>query len=176
MDEIDFTLRPAAPDDAPALSLAGQATFLESFAEILPARDIILHCERQHSRADYEARLAAPEGHALWLADIAKGAPVGYAALSPPDLPTVETEPGDTELKRIYVLSNYHGTGIASALMDAALEQARAWGKQRLLLGVYARNGRAIRFYQKNGFAIIGARKFRVGENDYDDVVMGRNI
>ncbi|MBZ6377989.1 GNAT family N-acetyltransferase [Pacificimonas flava] len=175
MNEIDATLRPAQSGDAARLSLIGQATFLESFADVLPGSDVIKHCLEQHSRADYEARLSG-EGHALWLAELPKGAPIGYAALSPPDLPTVEAQAGDVELKRIYVLSRFHGTGVARSLMAASLRQAREWGCGRLLLGVYGRNGRAIRFYQKNDFAIIGARKFQVGENVYDDVIMGRDL
>lgn len=171
MESHDFTIRRAAAADARRLSLIGQATFLESFADSLPGSDIMLHCRDQHSRADYERRLST-EGHALWLAEVKKGAPVGYAALSPPDLPTVETRAGDVELKRIYVLSNFHGTGIAPALLDRARSHAREMGKSRLLVGVYGRNGRAIQFYQKNGMEVIGSRRFRVGANDYDDVIL----
>lgn len=175
MDELDFSLRTAGPQDAERLSLIGQATFLESFADILPGDDIVLHCRRQHAEADYRQRLAS-EGHALWLAELRKGAPIGYAVLSPPDLPTVEAAEGDVELKRIYVLSRFHGTGVARALMAAAVEKTQQMKGRRLLLGVYGRNGRAIRFYQKNGMTIIGTRQFQVGENRYDDVVMAREL
>lgn len=157
------------------LSLIGQATFLETFAGILPGSDILVHCRRQHGVADYEMRLSS-EGHRLWLAELPKGAPVGYAALSPPDLPTVEAQADDVELKRIYLLSRFHGSGIAARLMDEAMKEARNLGKRRLLLGVYGRNGRAIRFYQKNGMTIIGTRQFQVGENPYDDVVMAKDL
>jgi ribosomal protein S18 acetylase RimI-like enzyme len=175
MNELDFTLREAGGDDAERLSLVGQATFLESFADILPGRDVVLHCRSQHSAEDYQRRLGET-GHALWLAELPKGAPIGYAALSPPDLPTVEGAAGDVELKRIYVLSRFHGTGVARAMMAAAVDKAQQIGGGRLLLGVYARNGRAIRFYQKNGMTIIGTRQFQVGENRYDDVVMARDL
>ena len=175
MNEAGAQIRRAGAGDAERLSLIGQATFLETFADILPGRDIILHCRTQHSVEDYAARIASDEG-ALWLAELPKGAPAGYAALSAPDLPTIETATGDVEVKRIYLLSRFHGSGIAAALMQAAVEHARAAGMERLLLGVYARNGRAIRFYQKNDFAIIGTRQFLVGENRYDDVIMAKNL
>ncbi len=174
MEDMDVTIRPAAAEDAARLSLIGKATFLESFADILPGDDILMHCMHQHSRDDYAARLRSQD-NALWLAEVGKGAPVGYAALSPPDLPDVEGRDGDIELKRIYVLSRFHGSGVAQALMDAAVGHARA-DNRRLLLGVYARNGRALRFYQKHGFSIIGSRKFLVGANRYDDVIMARNL
>jgi ribosomal protein S18 acetylase RimI-like enzyme len=176
METPDFSVRRAGPDDAARLSLIGQATFLESFADILPGSDVILHCQSQHSIRDYAARLSGGADHALWLAELRKGAPIGYAALAPPDFSTVEVVPGDIELKRIYLLSRFHGSGIAGALMDEAVAYARSLGRRRLLLGVYGRNGRAIRFYQKNGMTIIGTRQFLVGENRYDDVVMAKEL
>ncbi|MGB3721996.1 MAG: GNAT family N-acetyltransferase [Pacificimonas sp.] len=175
MEDTNYAIRPAAPDDAARLSLIGKSTFLESFADILPGQDILMHCMHQHSRDDYAARLRSAED-ALWLAELPKGAPIGYAALSPPDLPEVEVDDGDIELKRIYVLSRFHGSGVAKQLMDAAVKHARAATRKRLLLGVYGRNGRAIRFYQKHGFSVIGSRKFLVGANRYDDVIMARNL
>ena len=39
-------IRPSTAVDAPALSLLGQATFLEAFAGILDGPDILAHCAR----------------------------------------------------------------------------------------------------------------------------------
>lgn len=171
----EIAIRRAGPGDAERLSLAAQATFLESFSDILPGTDILLHCRRQHSAAAFETHLADGQSTA-WLAEARRGAPIGYALLTSPELPTIEGAPGDIELKRIYVLSRFHGTGTGRMLMDAVTAEARARGRARLLLGVYGRNGRAIRFYQKSGFSLIGTRRFRVGENDYDDVIMARAL
>ena len=102
----------------------------------------------------YEAWLNNPDA-ALWLADARNGgAPVGYAVLDSPQLTIAE--PGDLEVKRIYVLSRFHGTGVGSRLMTAALDEARHRGAQRALLGVYANNHRALAFYAKYGFEIVG--------------------
>jgi ribosomal protein S18 acetylase RimI-like enzyme len=47
---------------------------------------------------------------------------------------------------------------------------------ERLLLGVYAGNTRAIRFYQKQGFEQIGDRRFQVGDRFYDDIVLAKPL
>jgi GNAT superfamily N-acetyltransferase len=60
--------------------------------------------------------------------------------------------------------------------MSAAIDAAAAVGAQRLLLGVYGGNVRARRFYGKQGFIQIGDRQFRVGDRDYDDVVLARPL
>ena len=39
-------------------------------------------------------------------------------------------------------------------------------------LGVNQENARAQRFYGRHGFAVVGAKRFRVGDRDESDFVM----
>lgn len=97
------------------------------------------------------------------------GAPVGYALMCEPDLP--QAVAGDVELKRIYLLSQWHGSGAARALVEALIEEAQTLGRSRLLIGTHEENGRAIAFYRKLGAERIGGRTFRVGDSVFDDHV-----
>lgn len=106
-----------------------------------------------------------------WLAEL-DHAPIGYALLIRPELDAAID--GDIELKKIYLLSRFHGSGIAQRLLAAALDGAQ--GMRRLLLGVKADNHRAIAFYTKQGFRQIGTRRFDVGGTFYDDVVLARDL
>ncbi|MBW3616641.1 MAG: GNAT family N-acetyltransferase [Proteobacteria bacterium] len=170
------TLRLAGAADAAALSLVGRATFLETFAGVLDGDGILEHCEAPHSAETY-ARWLGDGQSRLWLAEAAHGgAPIGYAVLSQPDLPAPDPTEGDLELKRIYLLSRFHGGGLGSRLMDMGIREARSMGRTRLLLGVYAQNDRAIGFYQRHGFSQVGVRRFRVGRREYDDAVMARAL
>jgi diamine N-acetyltransferase len=171
----DFRIRPASAPDAETLSQIGAATFLETYTEIIDGPDMIAHCTRQHATSVYGQYLADPASSA-WLAEFAAtGAPVGYAVNCPPDLP-VAAEPGDIELKRIYCFSRFHGVGIGEALMNAALDDARARRAPRLLLGTYQDNHRAVAFYTRHGFDLIGTRKFQVGTKLFDDIVMAKRF
>ena len=168
-------VRLAGAGDAPRLALAAQASFLETFAGLLEGADIVAHCEGELGIAAHERWLADPHA-CLWLAEAEEGgAPVGYALLARPVLP-IALDEGDLELKRIYLLSRFHGGGTGRALMDAAVEEARRRGAGRLLLGVYKGNKRAIAFYGKHQFIQIGERQFQVGDTRYDDVVLARNL
>lgn len=172
---MTVTIRACDAGDAAALALVGQATFLETYAGVLPASDIVAHCAHQHAATLYAAWLADP-AYRLWLAEMDEGhAPVGYAVLAPPDLP-VATDERDLELKRIYLLNRFQGTGVGAGLMAAALDGARVAGARRVLLGVFSLNARAIAFYARQGFVEAGVRKFHVGENDYDDFVLARGV
>lgn len=166
---MEYSLRECGPEGAEMLALVGSASFLEAFAGVLEGDDILAHCRNQHSVAKYAGWLAEPETRAC-VAEV-KGAPVGYALLLKPDLP-LETGPDDIELKRIYVLHRFQGTGVGAALMRWSLETARASGKGRVLLGVHDGNRQAIEFYERQGFAQVGTRSFQVGKTICSDLIL----
>ncbi|MBB3692641.1 GNAT family N-acetyltransferase [Sphingomonas sp. BK580] len=169
-----WRLRRAGATDSDALALVAGATFLEAFAGVLDGADIVTHVARNSSAAAFARYLAA--GALATLAEVEPGAaPVGYTLLTPPDLPVAPLR-GDIELKRIYALAPYHGTGLGAALIARALDDARASGCRRMLLGVYGGNRRAHRFYEKHGFAVVGERRFLVGATWHDDRVYGRTM
>lgn len=173
----DLKLRRADQKDAGALAAIGSATFLESFAELIPGGDLILHCHKQHSVEMYRSFLTAEDKrYSCWIAEIAEtGAPIGYAVTCPPDLP-IAYEQSDIELKRIYVFSKYHGTGAGAMLNHAVDTHASEVGAKNVLLGTYEANHRAIAFYKREGYAKIGVRQFQVGEQLFDDIVMAKAL
>jgi len=166
-------VRAAAAADAPRLSLLGGATFLESYAHLLPVEDILAHVGTQHTPEKYAAWLA-DAGCASWLAEAPGGAPVGYLVATPPDLPLADLDAGDVEIRRIYMLSSFQGLGVGRWLMEEALAWATAAGRRRVLLGVYSRNEGALAFYARLGFTRIGTREFRVGAHEYHDYLLQR--
>lgn len=166
-----WTIREAGEADASALALIGAATFLETFAGILDGDAIVGHCAAQHVADAYRAYLT--DGARAWIAEAQPGgAPIGFALIGKPDLAAARE--GDIELKRIYSLSRFHGTGLGAGLMRQALDAASHY--RRLLLGVYAGNHRALAFYRKQGFADIATRQFNVGGKLYDDLVLARSL
>lgn len=170
---VEVSIRRARPGDEEALALIGGATFLETFAGILDGAAIVEHCRKAHAPGQYAAWLQHGRC-ALWLAEAAPGnAPVGYAVVAPPDLPSADAD-RDLELKRIYLLSRYHGGGTGRRLLQQAIAHATAAGADRLLLGVYAGNHAALEFYRRQGFSYIAERTFHVGGKGYDDHVMAR--
>ena len=162
-------IRSATTDDATRISLVANATFLEAFAGKIDGAALVAHCATAHA-ADQIASILENGGRA-WLAELG-GSPIGYALLTAPDLEAARE--GDRELKKIYLLSRFHGTGVAKDLFEAAVDGA--YGFKRLLLGVKNDNHRAIAFYTKQGFERIGTRQFDVGGTLYDDVVLARGL
>jgi ribosomal protein S18 acetylase RimI-like enzyme len=134
-------------------------TALENIASFI---DTNLSAERF---AEY---LADPHGAILTAAQ--GGRIIGYAML-------VRGVADDTaELSKIYVLPDYHGAGVSTALMDLTLATAEEWGARRVWLGVNEGNQRAQRFYAKSGFKVNGTRTFQVGARRENDYIMVREL
>jgi diamine N-acetyltransferase len=172
----DIVVRAAGTGDEAALSLLGGATFLESYAHLLPVADILGHVARQHAASVY-ARWLGDASCRCWLAEYPPGrAPVGYAVVTAPDLPLPDLAAGDLEIRRIYLLHRFQRAGLGRRLMDEVMAHGRGVAARRMLLGVYSRNEAALEFYQRLGFARVGTRQFRVGSNDYFDYILALDL
>lgn len=71
----------------------------------------------------------------------------------------------------------WHGRGVGSALLRAALDLADRWlNLSRIELTVYTDNGPAIRLYEKHGFEVEGTlRRYSFRDGKYADAhVMAR--
>lgn len=74
------------------------------------------------------------------------------------------------ELKRIYILKEYHSLGIAQQLMDFYIDYAQKGEYKVLWLGVWEHNLRAQRFYEKYGFVNSGhTHDFPIGSTPQTD-------
>jgi ribosomal protein S18 acetylase RimI-like enzyme len=110
-----------------------------------------------------------------------EGRIIGYAMLisgvnDDPDVRrAVDIRPA-AELSKMYVLPEHHGSGVSTALMDAALAAATEWGAECMWLGVNQKNQRAQHFYRKCGFTVNGTRTFQLGAHLESDYVMVRQL
>jgi ribosomal protein S18 acetylase RimI-like enzyme len=172
---MNWRLRRAEAGDEAALALVAAATFLETYAGIVSRDDMLAHCATKCLASHFAAWLGRAD-HLVSLSEHPDGgAPLGFTALTPPDFP-IAFGPETIELRRIYVLATAHGSGLGKALMDRAVADARALGRTRLALGVHPGNARARAFYERNGFRIVGERRFQVGGALFTDPVYARSI
>jgi diamine N-acetyltransferase len=164
-----LVLRPAGAADADRLSALLCAVFAHTYGAELPDAVLDCHLADALSPAALAAALGAGGAHAI-LAEF-DGATAGCAMLAPG---TTLDSSATLELAKLYVLPAHQGRGVAGALLDAALIQARALGHTRLWLCVWERNPRAIAFYRKHGFVTVGRARVQVGPVVFEDFVMER--
>ena len=77
------------------------------------------------------------------------------------------------ELKRIYILKEHQGKGIAQKLMAFIIEYATQNDFKVVWLGVWEHNYRAQKFYEKYGFINSGhTHDFPIGNTPQTDIWM----
>ncbi|MEZ4855830.1 MAG: GNAT family N-acetyltransferase [Gelidibacter sp.] len=76
------------------------------------------------------------------------------------------------ELDKFYVMRQFHGHGIGYGLLKAAESEVRAKGHGQLFLQVYDQNPKAIAFYKRQGYTIIGEADFAMEAHTYVNFVM----
>jgi ribosomal protein S18 acetylase RimI-like enzyme len=60
--------------------------------------------------------------------------------------------------------------------MRELLEAARGAGHETMWLGVWEHNERALAFYRKWGFEVVGEHIFQVGDDPQNDLLMVRQL
>lgn len=80
------------------------------------------------------------------------------------------------EIERIYVDNSDQRNGIGKKMLDFIIQKAKEKNIKYVWLGVWQKNEKAINFYKKNGFKIIGTTTFTLGDDDQDDFIMALEI
>lgn len=137
-------LRPATPDDAPAIAILLRTTFRVSLP-FLPE----LHTA--------EEDLAFASGHLMvdntvWVAEV-EGVVAGYIAFRP------------GWIEHLFVHPDWQGTGIGPTLLAKALEDG-----QPRQLWTFQENARARRFYEARGFRAVELTDGQGNEEKTPDV------
>jgi GNAT superfamily N-acetyltransferase len=163
-----ITYRDAGSADAALMSQLGARTFSETFGHLYKPEDLAAFL-LTHREECWRAELSDP-AFAVRLVE-GGSEPAAYAKLGPPSLP-FEPRGRSIELRQFYVRKPWQGTGVAQALIDWAIAEARARGAQDLYLSVFTDNHRARRFYARYGFEFVGTYAFIVGNHADEDHIL----
>ena len=169
-----LSIRRARPDDASLITDIGASTFETSFGADNRLEDMEQYLSLSFSKAHIEAQLSDPSSVFLLAYEDCKA--VGYVMLrvSKKPISVIGTKP--VELVRLYIEEKIIGKGYGSALMNSCLKEAKKNGYGTIWLGVWEKNLRAIRFYEKWGFTKVGTKEFVLGSDLQNDHIMARPV
>ena len=165
---MSIGFRTATPDDAALLAGLGRRTFTETFGHLYTPENLAAFLEN-HSEEGWREELE-DSSFAIRIGE-ADGEAVAYAKLGPPSLP-FEPQGRPIELRQFYVLKPWQGAGIAAALMDWVLQEAKRRDADELYLSVFTDNHRARRFYARYGFTFVQTYAFMVGNHADEDHIL----
>lgn len=169
-------IRQASPTDAKLLTDLSYTTFWDAFAHHPKnAPDDLAHYMRQAFSIEQIAAELADEKNIFLIGEIdAKAA--GYAKIVIDNIEPGITAERPVELARLYSHQEYIGKGVGQDLMDACFERARVENRDVMWLGVWEYNPRAQRFYEKNGFRVVGKHTFQLGSDPQTDLLMQKEL
>ena len=173
-----WTIRRATVADAAMVAELAARTFEETFATQNRPEDMEAHRARTYGEALQRREIEDPNGVTLLIEQVVEqeGEAIGYAQLRRGHSPACFPCDAPVEIGRFYVAREWHGRGVAQALMSAVRAAARTLGGTVLWLGVWERNPRAIAFYAKCGFRDVGSQPYIVGSDVQTDRVMVQDI
>ncbi|WP_194785229.1 GNAT family N-acetyltransferase [Actinomyces haliotis] len=176
-------IRQAQPDDVDVLSELSRRTFTQTFGHLYRPEDLAFHLEHTCS-VEALAPLLADSAHRCWLAveddgtqegvNGSLGGVVGYVLAGPGSLPHDGLHPEDGEIKRLYLLQGFQGSGRGAALMRTAVDWLLEGGPRVLWLSVWSENDGAQRFYRRFGFERAGEYLYPVGEHRDHELIFRR--
>ncbi|MBY0497169.1 MAG: GNAT family N-acetyltransferase [Cyanobacteria bacterium] len=169
-----MTIRTATAADAAVIADLARRTFFDTFASSNDATDMALHLQSAYG-VDQQTREITDRDITTLVVEI-EGHAVAYAQVRADHVPDCVKDAGAVELWRFYVDKQWHGRGIAQALMARVRTVAQERGAKTLWLGVWERNDRARAFYTKSGFTDVGEHIFLFGTDPQTDRVMVTSI
>ncbi|WP_378173530.1 GNAT family N-acetyltransferase [Aquimarina sp. SS2-1] len=162
-------------EDIKDLSFLGKKTFDQSFGHLFKdRRDLINYLEKTFSAEKLNRSILKPY-NVFWIAFMGK-TPIGYAKiqLNTPSEFIVSTSV--CKLQKIYVLNEYVSKGIGAKLQQLIFDKAIENNCKDIWLSVLKSNKKAVSFYKRNEYEIVGEHPFSIGKEDFDFWVMRRKL
>lgn len=167
-------VRRADHTDSALLAEVGAETFRDAFGAANTPEDMDQYLQASFGPEIQAAELADPSS--LFLIAEMEGETVGYARLRWGKAPEAIGGARPVEIVRFYARTRWIGRKVGAALMTACLEEARAMRCDTIWLDVWEENGRAIDFYERWGFGVVGTQPFQLGGDIQKDLLMQRLV
>ena len=166
---MQITIRRIVKNDVAVLSEIARQTFYDTFTGTCTEKDMQDFLNEYFNETTLLKEIS--DNNNLYFFAEANGAPVGYLQIMEDysGFPLMQQWKA-LELKRIYVLKEFHGGGIAQQLMQYIFDYANRNQFEVIWLGVWEFNLRAQKFYEKYGFINSGqTHDFPIGNTPQTD-------
>ncbi|WP_126173890.1 GNAT family N-acetyltransferase [Altericroceibacterium xinjiangense] len=165
-------MREARAEDAEALTRIGQDSFIGAFGHLYAPDDLDAFLSAHRSLARARDDIADPDVRICLAEHPQTGALAGYCLIRLGQQFDERPAPKPQRpvlLGQLYCLPGSTGAGIGAALLEWAIDQARAWGADAVQLSVYSENFGAQRFYRRYGFQHVADIDYWVGNHRDDE-------
>ena len=156
--------------DLDILRRIGIQTFTETFAPVNTKEDIDIYLDSGFTSEKLTAEINNPDSQ-FYFINIDNNT-AGYLKVNLSSAQTELQDPDSLEIERIYVLQEFQGQNAGQLLFSKAMEISREHKLKYVWLGVWEKNLKAIKFYEKNGFSVFDKHSFKLGNDLQTDILM----
>lgn len=164
---MEHTIRPATEADNSIIAHIGRLGVEESHRSSCSVEDMNTFLSATYNDEALRQELSNENNiyHLIFL----NNRPAGFSKIvlnaGHPNIP----EQSVTKLDRIYLLSEYYDKKLGLELLKFKIEYAKQRDQLGMWLFTWKGNERAISFYIKAGFTVIGDHRFKVSETHYNE-------
>lgn len=171
-----MTIRYATIKDAKILAEIGAETFWDTYHRNphLEWKDLKAHINSTFTFAKLEAELRRED--IIYLIAENDMEKIGYARLLPKNSRNGILGKNPLEISRIYLRKKFWGKKLGSHLLEKCFEEAKKQNCEVIWLSVWQYNERAIKFYKKSGFSIVGEHIFDLAGTPETDYLMQKEL
>lgn len=164
-----LTIRPATLLEYPKIQQIAHQTWPDTFRDILSPQQITYMLDWMYSLPSLKEQVEV-KGHTFLLAEEAEN-PLGFVSYE-----LNYSGLSKTKIHKIYILPSSQGKGVGKGLINRTSEIAAQNHNSSLLLNVNRYN-KAIDFYKRMGFEIVGKEDIDIGNGFLmEDYVLEKNL
>jgi len=171
---MKITFRKCSVKDLIPLQELSTTTFVEAFKEQNNPKDFQTYLTKAFSEEQLLSELKNQNSSFYFVEK--QQELVGYFKTNVLEAQSEPHQPEGMELERIYVKSSFQGQGIGLKMISFVESLAIERGKVYIWLGVWEKNGNAIRFYERHGYKKFGSHDFYIGKDKQTDGLLKKEL
>ncbi len=172
---LSIHIRIATLADAPNLSFLGKKTFDQSFGHLFRDRNDLLDYLKTTFSEEKLKRSISKKNNIFWIIFYENNV-VGYAKIQLNSPSEFIDSDKVCKLQKIYILKDYLSQGIGGDLQKIIFDKVFENNCNYIWLSVLKSNEKAVAFYMRNNYKIVGEHPFSIGKEDFEFWVMSRRL
>lgn len=160
--------------DIPALRELAIRIFADTFSDSNTPENMTSFLERDYSVESFQKDFEDTSARYFFIMD--NETPAGYLRVRKSSEADHYLGTKTMEIHRLYVDKRFHGKNAGALLMQHALDIAAERNVDWVWLGVWEKNLRALRFYEKWGFERFSEHVFVMGDDAQTDWLLKKKM
>ena len=167
---MKLTYKRCEKEDLKDLVSISRSTYYDAFIADNSAENMKLYLDLAFSKDNLSSELKNEESefYFAYLMDVI----VGYFKINWGKAQKEIKDKDAVEIERIYVLREFRRKKLGQEMLEKAIDLAKSKGAKYIWLGVWEKNIKAIRFYERNNFKQFGSHNFKLGNDIQTDILM----